>query len=179
MCPAAWSDQAVQTGLTWVRRLSPAALLAALGLVYLWFGALKLAGVSPAEDLLGRAPPWFDQDLTVYTLGGVEIVIGLALLSRRSRPLALLAMVAHLVGTFLMFVTAPSVMVRHGNPFLLTAGLVLLGLEHPGGRTAIQPVNEPPAPTPPSPPHRRGGPSDDASVDTVRPQDYAIVAVVA
>jgi uncharacterized membrane protein YkgB len=58
--------------------------------------------------------------LLVPLLGWVEIVLGLALLAGQPRRLALVAVAAHLAGTFLTFVQAPSLVIANGNPLLLT-----------------------------------------------------------
>ncbi|WP_131787953.1 DUF417 family protein [Protofrankia symbiont of Coriaria ruscifolia] len=123
--------------------LAPVALMTALGAVFIWFGALKLFGYSPVEALIGATLPWADRDLAVALLGVLEVVLGLALLVRRIRKVALAIMIAHLGGTFLTFFAAPQLMVQHGDPLLLTAdgefvfknlvligaALVLLGLD--------------------------------------------------
>jgi putative oxidoreductase len=97
------------------------ALRIALGLVYLWFGLLKIFGDSPVAGLLGATVPWVNPGLLVPALGWVEVGLGLALLAGQPRRLALLAVAAHLSGTFLTFVDAPGQVIRDGNPFLLTA----------------------------------------------------------
>jgi uncharacterized membrane protein YkgB len=55
----------------------------------------------------------------VPALGWVEIVLGLALLVGRPIRLALVAVAAHLTGTFLVFVQAPSLVMTEGNLLLL------------------------------------------------------------
>jgi putative oxidoreductase len=101
--------------------LAVPALRISLGLVFLWFGLLKVFGDSPVADLIGATVPWVDPGLLVPVLGWIEVGLGLALLAGRPRRLALLAAAAHLSGTFLTFIEAPSQMIRDGNPFMLTA----------------------------------------------------------
>ncbi len=101
--------------------VTPAALRLSLALVFVWFGALKLAGDSPVAALISATVPWGEPNLVVRTLGVVEVVLGLGLLIGKAQRLLLLALAAHLAGTFLTFVMAPGMTMRHGNPFLLTA----------------------------------------------------------
>jgi uncharacterized membrane protein YphA (DoxX/SURF4 family) len=124
-----------------LERVTPPALRISLGLVFVWFGVLKVIGDSPVAELVRATVPWADPQVLVSALGWVEIVLGLALLAGQPRRLALLAVAAHLAGTFLVFVQAPSLVISNGNPLLLNgngefvlknlvlicAALVLLG----------------------------------------------------
>ena len=101
-------------------RVTLPALRISLGLVFGWFGALKVVGDSPVAGLVHATLPWFDQGVLLPILGWVEIVLGLALLAGRPRRVALVAVAAHLVGTFLVFIDAPSQVMSAGNPLLLT-----------------------------------------------------------
>ena len=92
-----------------------------LALVFIWFGALKVTGRSPVVGLVGATLPFADPHTVVPVLGVVEIVLGTTLMSGRLQRLALLALSAHLAGTFLTFVMAPQRMFAAGDPLLLTA----------------------------------------------------------
>ncbi|MEU7482238.1 DoxX family membrane protein [Lentzea sp. NPDC042327] len=95
-------------------------LRGSLGLVFVWFGALKVADVTPVADLVARTVPWLDRDLLLFSLGSAEIVLGAALwLGRRLRWVAGVAL-AHLLGTFLVLVVQPQAAFQAGNPLLLT-----------------------------------------------------------
>jgi putative oxidoreductase len=114
-----WQDRAIAI----VERTAAPALRISLGVVFVWFGALKLAGHSPVAGLIRATLPWFDPDLVVPALGAVEVAIGLGLLlSRlsRFRRLTLAVLCAHLTGTFLTFLDAPQMMIHRHNPLLLT-----------------------------------------------------------
>ncbi|MEO6088293.1 MAG: DoxX family protein [Umezawaea sp.] len=95
------------------------ALRISLGVVFVWFGALKVFGDSPVAELVSATVPWADRGFLVPALGWVEIVLGAALLVGRPIRLALIAVAAHLAGTFLVFVQAPSLVLTDGNPLLL------------------------------------------------------------
>jgi putative oxidoreductase len=103
------------------QRLAPTLVRMALALVFVWFGALKVAGVSPVHDLLAATLPFFDADISVPVLGAVEIAIGLALAVGRLPRVTLLVLSGHLAGTFLTFLTATDLMFQGNNPLELTA----------------------------------------------------------
>ncbi|GAA1313432.1 DUF417 family protein [Saccharothrix xinjiangensis] len=103
-----------------LRALSVPLLRGSLGVVFVWFGALKVAGATPVADLVAQTVPWLDPGAFVLVLGVVEVVLGVALVvGRRLRWVALLV-VLHLCGTFLILVVQPAVAFRTGNPLLLT-----------------------------------------------------------
>jgi putative oxidoreductase len=103
-----------------LRQYSVPMLRVALGIVFVWFGALKAAGVSPVGDLVADTVPWLDRGLVVPLLGAFEVALGLVLISGRFILWACAAMVAHLCGTFLVYVTQPDVAFQQGNPLLMT-----------------------------------------------------------
>jgi len=101
-------------------RYSVPLLRVALGVVFVWFGALKVAGVTPVADLVAGTVPFLDAGVVVPVLGVFEVVLGLVLMSGRLIVWASAAMVAHLAGTFLVYVTQPGVAFQNGNPLLMT-----------------------------------------------------------
>ncbi|MEV6714722.1 DoxX family membrane protein [Lentzea sp. NPDC051208] len=103
-----------------LRPLSIPLLRGSLGLVFVWFGALKLTGTTPVAELVARTVPWLDGGAVVLGLGAVEVVLGTALVvGRRLRWVALLV-AFHLFGTFLTLLMQPAVAFQTGNPLLLT-----------------------------------------------------------
>ncbi|MQA05359.1 MAG: hypothetical protein GEV07_22425 [Streptosporangiales bacterium] len=119
--PAAQQPQPAEPSyLRTVRRLSVPLLRLALGLVFVWFGALEVAGVTPVGDLVAGALPWFDAAWVVPALGAFEVLLGLVLVSGKLVGLACAAMIAHLGGTFLVYVMQPEVAFTNGNPLLMT-----------------------------------------------------------
>jgi putative oxidoreductase len=104
-----------------VQQVALPALRTSLGLVFLWFGALKLTGESPVRDLIAATLPWVSPGVAVPALGAVEIALGVAVLSGWKPRSTMLALVGYLGGTFLTFVVAPQLMMGHNNPLLLTA----------------------------------------------------------
>ncbi|MBO0828343.1 MAG: DoxX family membrane protein [Streptosporangiales bacterium] len=103
-----------------LRRYSIPMLRIALGIVFVWFGALKVLDLTPVGDLVAGAVPWFDKTWFVPALGGFEVVVGLLLMSGRWVRLTCAAMIAHLCGTFMVYLMEPGVAFEHGNPLLMT-----------------------------------------------------------
>lgn len=103
-----------------LRRLSVPVLRISLGVVFFWFGALKIAGASPVEGLVATTIPWVDPDLLVPGLGVVEAAVGVGLLVGRLVRIVLLVLVLQLVGILFLLVIRPDAMFQSGNPLLLT-----------------------------------------------------------
>ncbi len=103
-----------------LRPLAFPSLRVLLGLLFIWFGALKVAGVSPVKAMVAGTLPWADPNMIVPVLGGVEVLLGLALVTGVALRLALPALAAHLAGTFLTFLMLPGQMIHDSNPLLLT-----------------------------------------------------------
>ena len=100
-------------------RWSIPALRAALGIVFVWFGGLKILGVSPAGDLVAATVYVVPADLFVPVLGVWEVLIGLCLLYRPLTRVGLLLLAVQLPGTFLPLVLLPDV-VYVTFPYALT-----------------------------------------------------------
>jgi uncharacterized membrane protein YkgB len=103
-----------------LRRWSIPALRVSLGIVFIWFGALKVFDVTPVADLVGRTVYWFDPDWVVPVLGLFEIVVGIGLLLRIALRSVLALFSLQMVGTFLVLVILPEISFQDGNPLLLT-----------------------------------------------------------
>lgn len=99
--------------------IGPRALRISLAIVFVWFGALKLLGVSPVTELVAGAVPFVNPSWFVPMLGLIEVVLGVSLLVS-AHPLVAVAMVAHLAGTFSVLVMTPEVAFQGINPLLLT-----------------------------------------------------------
>jgi uncharacterized membrane protein YkgB len=101
-------------------RIGVPLLRISLGVVFLWFGVLKVFDVSPVAELVARTIYWFDPGFVVPALGVVEVFVGVCLLSGRLIRVALPLLVLQMVGTFLVLLLLPDVAFRDGNPLLLT-----------------------------------------------------------
>ena len=91
-----------------------------LGVVFIWFGALKVSGHSPVVALVAAVVPWFPPDVFVPVLGGWEILVGAGLFFRIALRLTLLLFWAQMAGTFLVLLLRPDIAFQHGNLLLLT-----------------------------------------------------------
>ncbi len=86
------------------------ALRWAVGIVFIWFGALKLfPGMSPAEALVRGTVYFFDPAWFFPVLGVWEVLIGLCLLVRPFVRAALFLLALQMPGTFLPLVLLPEV----------------------------------------------------------------------
>ncbi len=103
-----------------VRPATLPALRILLGVVFMWFGALKVFNVSPVAKIVSGTLPWADPRATVLALGSVELVFGIALIAGVALRFVLPLMAAHLAGTFLTFMMLPQLMFRGHDPLLLT-----------------------------------------------------------
>lgn len=81
-----------------------------LGVIFIWFGALKLFdGLSPAEELVKRTVYWFSPEVFFPILGVWEVLIGVGLLFRPLVRVALLLLFLQMPGTFLPLILLPEV----------------------------------------------------------------------
>jgi uncharacterized membrane protein YkgB len=71
----------------------------ALAIIYIWFGVLKIFGMSPAGDLVEKTVFWFNPELFIPILGVCEVSIGLGLLIRKLIPQTILLLLLHMAAT--------------------------------------------------------------------------------
>lgn len=93
----------------WMERNGIWLLRISSGVVFLWFGALKTAGMSPAQELVARTVYWFPPGVFIPILGWWEVAIGLGLLIRPLARLAIALLFLQMPGTFLPLVILPDV----------------------------------------------------------------------
>jgi uncharacterized membrane protein YphA (DoxX/SURF4 family) len=141
----------------WMARYGILIMRIGLGLIFVWFGALKFfPDLSPAEDLavrtiqgltFGLVPP----AVALPVLAGWEVLIGLGLLTGRFMRITLLLLFAQMIGTvtpvflfpgevFTVFPYAPTLEGQYifKNLVLIGAGLVL-GATVRGGAVVADP----------------------------------------
>ena len=90
-------------------RLSLPALRFSLGIIFIWFGALKPFGDSPAVDVITKTVYWFDPDIFIPILGVWEMAIGLCLLYAPFIRAGLFLLALQMPGTFLPLIILPEV----------------------------------------------------------------------
>ena len=111
-----------------------------LALIFIWFGALKPFGLSPAHELVERTVYWFDPKIFIPVLGWWEVAIGVCLLFKPLIRGAIFLLFLQMPGTFLPLVLLPEVcftqfpfgLTMEGqyiikNLILISAGIVIGG----------------------------------------------------
>ena len=151
--------RSVDTALTrWMARHGVPLLRISLGIVFLWFGALKFfPGLSPAQDLAARTVERLSfgligPALSLPALAAWECLIGLGLLTGRFMRATLLLLAAQMLGTLTplalfpaeVFTRVPYAPTLEGqyiikNAVLISAAIVL-GATVRGGGLVAEPV---------------------------------------
>jgi len=146
---------------TWMADHGVLLLRIALGIVFLWFGALKLIpGLSPAEDLAGRTIESLTfgivpASVALPVLALWEVAIGLGLLVGRWMRVTLLLLFVQMAGTVTPLLLFPSetfsqfplVPTLEGQYIIknivLVAAAIVLGATVRGGQLTPEPVPSP------------------------------------
>ena len=90
-----------------------------LAIIFIWFGALKPFGESPANELVKRTVYWFPPDTFIPILGWWEVAIGVCFLFRPLLRLGILLLMLQMPGTMLPLILLPEVCFAK-FPFVLT-----------------------------------------------------------
>jgi uncharacterized membrane protein YkgB len=111
-----------------------------IGTVFIWFGALKPLGKSPANELVENTILFIPSEVFIPILGIWEILIGVGLIIRRFNRIAILLLFLQMPGTMLplillpdvCYVTFPFVLTIEGqyiikNLVLISGGIVIGG----------------------------------------------------
>ena len=114
-----------------------------ISIIYIWYGILKITGISPDEELVFRATHWIGAHNFVIILGFFELITGLFLAIKKSLRLGLILLFLQFPGTFLplflnpedCFTLIPFGLTLEGqyifkNLILISAGLVLVSSLH-------------------------------------------------
>lgn len=116
-----------------LNRSSLTILRITLAITFIWFGALKPFGQSPAVELITKTVYWFNPDIFIPILGIWEMLIGICLLFPPLIRVGLGLLALQMPGTFLPLVILPEVCFT-SVPFDLTLegqyiikNLVLIG----------------------------------------------------
>jgi uncharacterized membrane protein YkgB len=127
----------------WMQRWGVPALRVALGVVFLWFGALKVFGVSPVLDLVRTTYSFMPYPAFFEFLGWWEVAIGLGLIFKVALRATLALLWLQMAGTLFAPIFQPEMFFDGGNILRLTiagefvvknlvliaAGLVIGGYE--------------------------------------------------
>ncbi|MDQ3019134.1 MAG: hypothetical protein M3R36_00970 [Bacteroidota bacterium] len=100
------------------------ALQISLAVIFIWFGLLKILGISPAAGLVKATVNWmpfFDSDSWVKIIGCWEVVIGVCFIFKKTLRVAIALLAMQMVGTFLPLVILPDITFQRGMfPFAPT-----------------------------------------------------------
>ena len=93
----------------WMNRHGHFFLRVSMGVVFIWFGALKFRGISPANELVAQTVYWFPPEVFIPVLGAWEALIGICLLIRPLIRVAIFLLLLQMPGTMLPLVLLPQV----------------------------------------------------------------------
>ena len=103
---------------TFMSRWGMVAVRVSLGIIFVWFGALKPFGLSPAEPLVKATVRWlplFGPDSWVVIIGWWEVAIGVLFLLPGTIRVAIALLFLQMVGTFMPLVFLPEVTFQAGR----------------------------------------------------------------
>ncbi len=107
-------DQIDQRITRWMARHGITLLRIGLGVVFFWFGVIKLVpGLSPAQDLAARTISmltfgWVPPAVSVPTLAIWECLIGLGLITGKFMRVTIFLLLAQMLGTLTPLVLFPA-----------------------------------------------------------------------
>jgi uncharacterized membrane protein YkgB len=84
-----------------------------IGIVFIWFGALKYTPYSPAADLVASTVTLIPREIFLPILATWEVLIGIGLIVRPLVRVAIALLFAQMGGTFLPLVLLPHVCFTH------------------------------------------------------------------
>jgi uncharacterized membrane protein YkgB len=95
--------------INYLSKISLPVLRVSLGIVFIWFGALKPLGNSPANDVITKTIYWFNPDIFIPILGVWEMLIGICLLYTPLIRIGLFLLALQMPGTFLPLLLRPEI----------------------------------------------------------------------
>ncbi|MFV2015419.1 MAG: DoxX family membrane protein, partial [Candidatus Heimdallarchaeota archaeon] len=90
-----------------------------IGIVFIWFGTLKLFNKSPANELVENTIVFIPPEIFIPILGIWEVMIGVGLIIRRFNRMAIFLLFLQMPGTMLPLILLPEVSFV-SFPFVLT-----------------------------------------------------------
>ncbi len=101
-----------------MRRWGVLCIRISFGTIFIWFGALKPFGLSPAEPFVLATVHWlpfFDGELWVIIIGWWEVAIGVTFLFPKTLRIAIGLLALQMIGTFLPLIILPEVVFQAGR----------------------------------------------------------------
>ncbi len=127
--------------MQWIENYKILMLRITLSIIFIWFGALKIAGISPAQELIEKTVYWFPANIFIPFLGWCEVAIGIGLLIRKILTFTITVLLLHMICTFLPLIIIPEAcftVIPYGltlagqyiikNIVFLAAILIILGM---------------------------------------------------
>ncbi|KPK10007.1 MAG: hypothetical protein AMJ56_09350 [Anaerolineae bacterium SG8_19] len=146
-------DRVDTTIVKWMARHGLTLLRISVGIVFLWFGALKLIPeASPAESLIQQSLPFLPMEQFLPVLAIWEMIIGLGFITGKFMRLTILLMIFQMIGAAspivlnptAVFVKFPFVLTLEGQYIIKNAVLVsaafVIGATVRGGELSADPV---------------------------------------
>jgi len=107
----------------WMRSWSILAIRISFGIVFIWFGVLKLFGLSSVETLLKATAemlPLGTPGFWLIIIGWWEVAIGITFLFKKTTKIAIALLFLQMFGTFMPLVLLPEIIYCDGNIFMPT-----------------------------------------------------------
>jgi len=105
--------------IEWMRKHGHKFVRWSLGIIFIWFGALKFYPNAQINEIVARTVYWFDPAFFIPILAVWEIIIGIGLLFRFFLRITLLLLLLQMIGSFLPLIILPHVCFIN-PPFILT-----------------------------------------------------------
>lgn len=91
-----------------------------MGIVFFWFGALKIVGLGPVDSLIKETLFWWDPSITVPLIGIVEVFISFVFFIPVLLKWFFWIIILHMLGTFSPLIMSPDLMYVDNNVFNLS-----------------------------------------------------------
>jgi len=113
-------DQINNYVLEFTRNRGVSLLRISVGIVFVWFGALKVLNVSPVVELVTGAYTFFPERPFMLILGLWEVAVGLGLIFKCYLRLSIIFLWLQMGGVFGSLILLPSAFFVGWNPLLIT-----------------------------------------------------------
>lgn len=103
---------------SFMKKYGVRALQFSLAVIFIWFGILKTAGLSPAAGLVLATVKWmpfFASETWLEIIGWWEVAIGLLFLFHKTKRIAIALLAMQMFGTFIPLIFMPEVTFQPGR----------------------------------------------------------------
>lgn len=116
----------ILTPYYWLKRNEILLFRIAFGLIFFWFGFLKIIDMSAIKPFVERAYPILATQQFFPILGIFEMIIGTGFFAGRYLKFFAILMILHIFGTFVLFITKPNLMFNPYFPIFTLEGEFVL-----------------------------------------------------